>query len=230
MLYVSNLGALVSDDQILEQVFPAARVKPTAGFNAAARAGVAQAIRMRRIPFDVSSCRGVRPIKATITRTSGGAALKFGGTTGPAAPFVIAAGALLTLFGAIFAHHARAVAKEQSISCAAVPAANDAIDAIDEAVRARAATPQQGIQALDQLAADFARSIQAILKMNPSQCNAACQYTLGLAGAIARLKADYQEMAIPVRTGTAVPAFIAAAGKNPWPWIIGAGAAAYALL
>jgi len=119
---------------------------------------------------DCSAVNGSGMLKPAITATAGGLALKFSGVAGPAAPAVMAVGALLEVFGAIFAHHAAAVQKEQSTLCAAVPAANQALQVIAEAVTSGAATPQQAIAALQAMPGQFRSEVGAIYK----DCNAAC--------------------------------------------------------
>jgi hypothetical protein len=74
------------------------------------------------------------------------------------------------IFSAIFAHHAAAVAKEQGTLCAAVPAANQALQVIDEAVQSGQATPQQAIDALNAMPGQFRSQVSGIYQ----DCNAAC--------------------------------------------------------
>jgi hypothetical protein len=109
--------------------------------------------------------------KPALISQAGGQALQFAEFTGPAAPFVLAAGALLTVFGLIFGRHKKAIGRENSVLCAAVPAFNDAIQVIDQAVRSGQVTPQHGIEALGNLLSDFASSVAPIIK----SCNAGCQ-------------------------------------------------------
>jgi hypothetical protein len=139
---------------------------------------------------DCSAVNGSGMLKPAITATAGGLALKFAGVAGPAAPAVMAVGALLEVFGAIFAHHAAAVQKEQSTLCAAVPAANQALQVIDEAVASGAATPQQAISALQAMPGQFQSEVGAIYQ----DCNAACVMTDELK-AICLVKASqYQDL------------------------------------
>ncbi len=139
---------------------------------------------------DCSAVNGSGMLKPALTSTAGGLALKFAGAAGPAAPAVMAVGALLEVFGAIFAHHAAAVKKEQGTLCAAVPAANQALQVIDEAVTSGAATPQQAISALQAMPGQFQSEVSGIYQ----DCNAACVMTDELK-AICLVKASqYQDL------------------------------------
>src|SRR3954452_4786270 len=69
-------------------------------------------------------CDGTSP---SIIAAVGKGALAVAPLTGPAAPFVAIFGALASLFGG---SHAKKVAEESQILCAAVPAANQALEAI----------------------------------------------------------------------------------------------------
>jgi hypothetical protein len=119
---------------------------------------------------DCSAVNGSGMLKPAITGVAGGLVLKFAGLAGPAAPAVMAVGALLEVFSAIFAHHAAAVQKEQSTLCAAVPAANQALQIIAEAVSSGQATPQDAINALQAMPGQFRSQVSGIYQ----DCNAAC--------------------------------------------------------
>ena len=138
--------------------------------------------------------------KALITAglsTGGGLLLKIGAASGN--PIILAAGGAAELagvvFGAIFGHHAAAVGKEQNVLCAAVPAANDSFDAIDQAVQSGQFTPQQGITALDSVASGFQSAVSAILKMDSGHCNAACVMIMAVRAVVAARKQQYSAMA-----------------------------------
>lgn len=111
------------------------------------------------------------------------------------APFTfglsIAISGIVGIFSTIFNHHAQAVAKEQNVLCTAVPAANNYLNVIDQAVASGAATAQQALQALDSLASDFQSTVSGIYK----SCNAACVMQMCLAAAIATQKAKYTALA-----------------------------------
>jgi hypothetical protein len=102
-------------------------------------------------------------------------------------------GTIIGLYSIFQQHHAQAVAKEQSTLCAAVPAANNYLQVIEHAVASGAATPQQGIQALDSLLSDFKSSVGSILKMDASHCNAACYLIIALTAIVNYWKSVYQD-------------------------------------
>jgi hypothetical protein len=103
----------------------------------------------------------------------------------------IAIAGIVGIFSTIFSHHAQAVKKEQSALCAAVPAANNYLKIIDQAVQGGAATPQQGIQALASLVNDFKNAVSSITK----DCNAACVMTEELQAVVLVKQSEYQDLA-----------------------------------
>lgn len=115
----------------------------------------------------------------------------------------IAIAGIVGLFGTILNHHAQAVQKEQSTLCSAVPAANNYLTIIDQALQSGQATPAEAIQALDSLESDFESAVSSIRKMGGGSCNAACVMTLELRGVVAYRTALYQELAA---TQAAAPA------------------------
>jgi len=84
-------------------------------------------------------------------------------------------GAIIGLFALIFEHHAMAVKNEQDTLCAAVPAANNYLDIIRQAVEDGTSTPAVGIAALNSLGTDFQNAVGSIRKENTTTCNAACE-------------------------------------------------------
>jgi hypothetical protein len=173
---------------------PKSTISKTAGFTQAVYDQIEQAADSGQfIGFQQSGCKGVNLAKPAITATGGALALKFAGATGPAAPFVAIGGALATLFGLVFGHHAAAVAQEQKVICAAVPSANDTLAAIYQAVGAGTLTPQQGQQALAGLLSDFTNTVHPILKMDSSHCNAACVWVKQLTAIVARQSSILQD-------------------------------------
>src|SRR5580704_16337991 len=140
----SGLGALTAD-QAVEQIFPAAQVKTSAGHNSAVRALMVQAVQTGQLIDATGSpayipgtadcaASGVSATQVTLTSIAATAG-KLAPLTGPAAPFVLIGAAIAGLFGAILGHHQAAVRKEQSVLCSAVPAANNYLNLIDQAVQ-----------------------------------------------------------------------------------------------
>lgn len=114
-----------------------------------------------------------------------------GVVTGAAlAPFTAGISTIIGLFTMLSAHHAAAVKKEQSVLCSAVPAANNYLQIIDQAVHGGLASPQDGIAALDSLYSDFQSNVSSIR----NDCNAACVMGMELAAIVAVKKAEYQDL------------------------------------
>ncbi len=137
---------------------------------------------------------------------------------GPIAPILMGIAGALSIFGAIFAHHAAKVAEERKIVCAAVPAANTSIASIMAAVQNGTVTPQQGIASLQQLQQDFAQTVSPIIKSNCTNPNAACGWSFQLAAIVANLS---QQWANLPSASSGSP--IASLGGS-LPWLLGAGA------
>lgn len=99
-----------------------------------------------------------------------GAAGIIGGaaTLGITAAISLAVGGIET----IFAHHAQAVANEQSTICAVASYFNGAKAAIDRAVRSGQISPDQGVTFLIQVGNQAKMGLQGIMKT----CNASCYY------------------------------------------------------
>lgn len=124
---------------------------------------------------------------------------KLAPATGPAAPFVMIGAAIAGLFGAILGHHNAAVRKEQSVLCSAVPAANNYLNLIDQAVQTGASSPTDGVTALNTLLSDFKSTVQAIMHgsspTSSGECNAACVMYSQLAAICAYRASVYQDLA-----------------------------------
>lgn len=119
-------------------------------------------------------------------------------------PIIGAVAGIIGLFSQIFAHHAQAVAKEQNVLCAAVPAAANYLQIIETAVGNGQATPAEAIQALNSLLNDFTAKVQPIIKMG-SQCNAACWKVLELDVAVRSATEIYSQMPPPAPPVVAAP-------------------------
>jgi hypothetical protein len=178
------------------------------------------------------NCGGVSQLATTLTSTAAGIAVKIAPLTGPAAPFVLAGAAIAKLFSSIFlAHHAQAVAKERSILCALVPAANSTLQAVEQAVQSGQLSPQDAITALNGLVSDFSAQVVPIIKnCGPgSRGNAACGWGWAVKAVVAKKTNRYQSMAIPA-AGTAaagVPSGTGPLGLPPWAWLAAAAVVLY---
>lgn len=166
-------------------------------------------------------CAGGRPpgmIAPAILNTASGVAMKFVGPAFAAGPvvgaIVLAGAALAKVFGIIFGHHAAAIKKEQSVLCAAIPATNDALSVIDQVLASGQSTPQQAMDALDQVVSGFSQATASIRKGNDpngtGDCNAACVWLSELKAVVARKKSQYQDLvaqqaqSIPGQIATAI--------------------------
>lgn len=106
-------------------------------------------------------------------------------------PATMGISAIIGLFPMLFGHHAAAVKKEQSVLCAAVPAANNYLQIIDQAVQQGKATPQQAISALQSLVSDFQTQVASIMH----SCNAACVMLDELKAIVLVKQSQYQDLA-----------------------------------
>lgn len=174
---------------IMNQTFAGQTGAPAA---ANVRLAVSQAMAQDAL-WTSEDCSGIVSGNSTaslVLSTAGAAAIKFAGATGPAAPFVLAAGGIMEVFGAIFAHHAQKVKQEQQIICAVVQAMNDSFSVIDQGVQQQLITPAQAGPSLDQLYVDLQQNVQPILKQDNDHCNAAC-FILAMARAVIAQKKMY---------------------------------------
>lgn len=207
-----GLGAISPTDAV-NQIFPQAKIRSAAGHNqsvwdtmlAAVNAG--QMVNVGGVPIYLpgsKDCAGSSSVASAAivasTGTAGSVLLKIGAAT--ANPIVIAAGAASAVaslvFSAIFGHHLQAIAKERSVLCAAVPAANDTIVAVDQAVQTGTFTPQQAITALTTMVQQFGAQVSAIQNgadpASSGQCNAACVMLSQLRAIVAYKVSKYQDL------------------------------------
>jgi hypothetical protein len=141
-------------------------------------------------------------------------AIAAGSVAGSVVPVVgTIVGTIVGIFAAIFQHHAAAVKKEQSVLCAAVPAANNYLSIIQQAVAAGTVTPQEGIDALNSLLSDFKSQISSVVNNDSSQCNAGCMWDVALTAICDYWISQFQDMAAqPAATGTTQTQSAVAAG------------------
>lgn len=223
-----TLGSM-TPKQAADQVMPV--VKNVPGFNQGVYNNLLQAATSGNfVSFNPGGCSGITPSGAKIAQTAGGLALT-GLNTGLAlaavpipiaGPIIAGASLLVGLFTSIFAHHAAKVKQEQQIVCASVPAASDSLKAIDQAVQNGTITPSQGITALQALEDNFTQTVQPILKMNSSQCNAACVWIGQLKAIVLKKSSDYQDMQAVQQAAALPPASSSApasvvTGSSPTP-------------
>lgn len=215
------LGA-ITPQEAAEQVFPLAKVRSGAGHNQGIRDGLVSAAEAGYLNAQLPAmCAGGRPpgmVAPALLNTASGVAMKFVGPAFAAGPIVggivLAGAALAKVFGIIFGHHAAAVKKEQSVLCAAVPAANDSLAVIDQAVASGQYTPDQAAAALDAVVSGFEQATSSIRKgadpMASGECNAACVWLSSLRTIVARKKSQLQDLraqqaqSVPGQIATAI--------------------------
>ncbi len=206
------LGAL-TPEQATEQIFPQARIGNGPGHDARTRGFVlssAQAAAANSGMFTTAYMPGAAPcgsavsmVKPALLSTTSGLALKFAPQAFAAGPIVggivLAVAGIAKLFSVIFAHHAKAMAREQSTLCAAVPAANQSLELIDQAVAGGQATPADGIAALDSVVSGFRQAVSGIIKgadpTSSGECNAACENLSELRAYVLLKQSQYRDLA-----------------------------------
>jgi hypothetical protein len=214
-----GLGAL-TPEQATEEVFPASQVPHSAGgTGAAARDQILASAQAQEIMGaqgadyvpGSSQCAhavgspGISNVQlATIgsglalTGTSIGLTASGLVTAAALAPWTMGISAIIGLFPILFGHHSQAVRKEQSVLCSAVPAANNYLQLIDQAVKSGKASPQDGIHALDSLLSDFESQVASIRHgtdpMSSGECNAACVEQTKLHAVVLLMQSQYQDL------------------------------------
>jgi hypothetical protein len=221
------LGALPPDSSFVDLVLPASRVSKTAGFTASDRQNLLSVVAQGYIP-PYSPCSGQASglLKATTAlQAIGTMTMKVAPEAGPAAPFLAIGGAIANLFGSIFGGHAAAVGREQAALCAAIPAANQFLQQIDQALASGQVTASQASSLLDQVVQQYESGVAPIIKMSNSSCNAACVYLRELQAIVAKRKAQYADAATAASASIS-PSGAATApssGSNLLPWAAAAG-------
>ncbi len=204
------LGAITAE-QAAEQIFPQARVRSGAGHDSQTRAELVSSAQAGQILGFTGAlayapgsgdCAGVSIVKPALLNTVSGLALKFAPQAFAAGPIVggivLAVAGITKLFGVIFGHHAKAVAKERSVLCVAVPSANQSIELIDQMVMSGQSAPSDGMAALDSVISGFAEAVAPIIHganpMSSGECNAACRMISSLRAIVAIKKSQYADL------------------------------------
>jgi hypothetical protein len=145
--------------------------------------------------------------------------------TGPGAIVVAGIAAAINIFGALFAHHAQAVVREQQAICASVPAAMDGLTAIEQAVSDGTITPAEGITMLNNLQSQFLQTIGPVTKNSSSQCNAGCVWTKMMNAIVLELTSQWQNMAAPQSPNAATAGSTSSSVSTTPSWLPWAAAA-----
>ena len=191
----SGIGALSPTD-VANQIMPKSQISSTPGFTEAVWQDIEDSAASGQIAgFEQKCPAATGPGAAQLVNTGAGIALSIvGGLKMIPTPVTVIGGAIIGIFASIFAHHAQAVAKEQQVECAAVPAFNDTLSAIADAVSAGTITPQQGIASLSQALTDFQNAISQIMRNDSSNCNAGCVWWKCAQAAVAEMQSQFQDL------------------------------------
>ena len=230
-----RLGAVLTPAQAATQAMP--KVNNTPGFTQAVYTDIVQAAQSGNfdIPLPATcSGQGGAPSGARLQQVAAvgaGAATKIGLlipalATGPGAIVVAGIAAAINIFGALFAHHAQAVAKENQAICASVPAAMDGLTAIEQAVSDGTVSPADGITMLNNLQSQFLQTITPVTKNTSSQCDAGCVWTKMMAAIVFELTSQWQNMAAQATgaAGSAASTSSSVSTTPSWlPWAAAAG-------
>jgi hypothetical protein len=103
-------------------------------------------------------------------------------------------GALISIIGVIFQHHAAAVRRDLAFGCSALPAVNNAFAVINQAVHSGQTTPAAASQALDHIYSQYQSSGGAAINDNP-WCNSNCEMGVVLKGMVLYWQSQYAAMA-----------------------------------
>jgi hypothetical protein len=160
-----------------------------------------------QMTLDAAGCQGQPAANVNMFSTASGLALGttsvttgilsatgvIGAATGVALGAATAGvGLLVSVIGMIFAHHAAAVRQEQALECSMVPAANNALTLIAQAVAAGQTTAAAAAGALDTIYSQAAQYVAPAVKHNP--CNANCEWLVILKAITIYQKAMYNAM------------------------------------
>jgi hypothetical protein len=158
----------------------------------------------------------------SVAETVAPLAIHFAATAATAAtliPIVGAAiGGALLIFDTIFGAHAAKVAAEHQVLCASVPAANDSLQAIIQALQNGTITAQQGIASLYQLYEDFVATVSPVTAQCASP-DAGCGWTAELACIVANLAQQWTNN--PPGGGLSLGSLTS---SGTLPWLLGGAA------
>lgn len=130
-------------------------------------------------------------------------------------------GALISVIGMIFAHHAAAVQRDMNFICGALPAVNNSFAVIKQAVAAGQTSPAAAAAALDEIYSQFMTAGGAsgsasgpgnipdsgvAINKHP-YCNAACELSMVLKAMVLYWQSQFMAKAgAPAASGTSAPA------------------------
>jgi hypothetical protein len=236
----ANYAALPAYLQaVVDSVFPPSRLKDVPGFGQTVYDAVIQAVATQQIPSGTATCSTNAAAgsaeDATLTKEAGSITSSVLVASGVGAPFAPIVNGISSLVASIFGGHAQAVAEENDILCAAIPAANQALTQVIQQYQTGAYTAAQVQQALAQLLSAFQAAVAPIIKNDSSDCNASCVNVLCLQGAIGSINAMVAQMeasggpasaSATASGGAAVSSVLTPGSPLPgWvPWLLAAEA------
>jgi hypothetical protein len=136
----------------------------------------------------------------------------------PVAGAIIAGAAVVVgIISTILNHHRAAVRQEQQLGCAAIAAANNAFNLIDQAVRSGQLRPADAAAAMDALVSKVSAFVAPAVKHNP--CNANCELLVQVKAVAIYRKSLYADLAAAQATAPApAPApVVVSSGGQPIP-------------
>lgn len=156
---------------------------------------------------------------------------------------VAGVGAIISIIGAIFAHHAAAVKRDMNFSCSALPAVNNALALIQQGVQNGTMSPSDAAAALPQIYSQFMAAGGASGSItgpggipsggapinNHPYCNSNCEMSVVLLAMVLYWQSKFQAMAAQAAAGpltssvqSSVQAAAAAVGIPSWLiWALG---------
>lgn len=210
-------GLMLSVEQIISQVNPG-HSSPDDALMTTAITGL-QLSPAYNTAAECAAATGHGSKAGIVESTIGASTMKVAAATGPAAPFVAIAGAILGLIGAIAAHHEAAVVNEQTILCQAVPATNAALAQVMQDVQSGVYSAAQGAAYLQQILQQFQTAVAPITK----SCNEACGLTKELQAIVIAMTQELSQ--ISVSSGGAALSVAGLGGIPTWALLAAAAAA-----
>jgi hypothetical protein len=200
--------AIPSDQQILQANVPPGQGNKASWYTNSTLLAMMASMQMA---YAQASCSGFVPAQslslqqvAGLTGSAVGAGSSVAAATGviaaSAVPIVgigIAIGSIIvSLVSKVFSHHAAAVKAEQQTLCAAIPAINNALAVINEALAGGQITPAQARTAYESAYLQYVSMTAPVTKDNSGQCDEGCGLKHTLRALISK-----QELLIGVAPG-----------------------------
>lgn len=201
-------NAIPSDQQILQANVPPGQGNKASWYTNSTLLAMMASMQMS---YNQASCSGFVPAQslslsqvAGLTGSAVGAGSSVAAATGiiaaSAVPIVgigIAIGSIIvSLVSKVFQHHAAAVKAEQQTLCAAIPAINNALAVINEALSGGSITVAQARTAYESAYSQYVSMTAPVTKDNSGQCDEGCGLKHTLRALISK-----QELLIGVAPG-----------------------------